>query len=176
MQSMPHPNCYWVIPGKFMAGEYPGSASSAAAREKVAGLLSVGITTFVDLTEGHELEHYDRILQEQAAKLGIESAYHRISIPDVDVPESPAVMNRILDTIDAALASGEVVYVHCWGGIGRTGTVVGCYLVRHGLSGDKALARVHDLYHATMEKRHRRPQTPETGPQTEWVRNWHRHM
>ena len=34
----------------------------------------------------------------------------------------------------------EPVYVHCWGGIGRTGTVVGCWLVRHGMTGDEALA------------------------------------
>lgn len=34
-----------------------------------------------------------------------------------------------------ALAAGQTVYVHCYGGIGRTGTVVGCWLVRHGLSG-----------------------------------------
>ena len=27
---------------------------------------------------------------------------------------------------------GRKVYVHCWGGVGRTGTVVGCYLVRQG--------------------------------------------
>ncbi len=30
-----------------------------------------------------------------------------------------------------AVANGAV-YVHCWGGVGRTGTVVGCWLLRHG--------------------------------------------
>ena len=31
------------------------------------------------------------------------------------------------------------MYLHCWGGVGRTGTVVGCWLVRHGRTGDEAL-------------------------------------
>ena len=45
------------------------------------------------------------------------------------------VMKRILDDVDEAIAGGGLTYVHCWGGIGRTGTVVGCWLVRHGLEG-----------------------------------------
>ena len=71
-------------------------------------------------------------------------------------------MARILDSIDASLAAGEVVYVHCLAGIGRTGTVIGCYLVRHGLSGEEALARVEAL----------RGAGPETPEQRELVRSW----
>jgi protein-tyrosine phosphatase len=40
----------------------------------------------------------------------------------------------VLDAIDGALAAGGTVYVHCWGGRGRTGVIVGCWLVRHGLA------------------------------------------
>ena len=38
-------------------------------------------------------------------------------------------MRIILGALDTALKAGEIVYVHCWGGVGRTGTVVGCHLV-----------------------------------------------
>ena len=38
----------------------------------------------------------------------------------------------MLDAIDDQLENGGNVYVHCWGGKGRTGTVVGCWLIRHG--------------------------------------------
>ena len=49
-------------------------------------------------------------------------------------------LKHILDEIDGAILNGKTVYVHCLGGIGRTGTVVGCYLVRHGIAaGGKAL-------------------------------------
>src|SRR5436190_220075 len=47
-----------------------------------------------------------------------------------------------LDTIDAELGTGGVVYVHCWAGCGRTGVVVGCWLVRHGAEPKEALERI----------------------------------
>ncbi|MBN1137060.1 MAG: dual specificity protein phosphatase family protein [Anaerolineae bacterium] len=62
-------------------------------------------------------------------------------IRDGDTPAAEG-MKRILDAIDAAIEQGCAVHVHCWGGIGRTGTVVGCCLVRHGMSGPQALAEI----------------------------------
>ena len=97
--------------------------------------------------------------------------HRRLSIRDLDVPRSRDEMSRILDEIDAALALGHTVYVHCWGGIGRTGTVVGCHLVRHGLTGDEALAAIARLW-PTMQKSHRRDRSPETAAQHAWVRGW----
>lgn len=61
------------------------------------------------------------------------------------------------------------MYVHCWGGVGRTGTVVGCYLVRSGLSGDEALARIRQL--RRNEATANRP-SPETDEQRNMVRSW----
>jgi protein-tyrosine phosphatase len=70
--------------------------------------------------------------------------------------------------IDQSLAAGEKIYLHCQAGIGRTGTVVGCYLVRHGLTGRAALQRLNDL-------RHRLPfpfLSPETEDQRQFVLHW----
>ncbi|GIT00631.1 MAG: hypothetical protein CM1200mP26_23430 [Acidimicrobiales bacterium] len=54
-------------------------------------------------------------------------------IPDMGLPSGgPDEMARILDNLDGALTAGGKAYVHCWGGLGRTGTVVGCWLARHG--------------------------------------------
>ncbi|NJN80266.1 MAG: hypothetical protein HC797_07245 [Anaerolineales bacterium] len=46
-------------------------------------------------------------------------------------------MKNILDTIDNEIENGNPVYVHCWGGVGRTGITAACYLIRHGLSHEK---------------------------------------
>jgi protein-tyrosine phosphatase len=80
-------------------------------------------------------------------------------------------MSAILDTVDQAVAAGHLVYVHCWGGTGRTGTVVGCYLARHGLSGDAALVEVERLWRV-MAKAKWKPRSPETDEQADWVRHW----
>ena len=73
--------------------------------------------------------------------------------------------------IDKALDDGKNVYVHCWGGIGRTGTVVGCWLVRRGMTGDEVLAQIAERWQG-MEKRYRHPRSPQTPQQRRYVRSW----
>jgi protein-tyrosine phosphatase len=105
--------------------------------------LPPGVDFVVDLTEEGELPPY--------ARDGLD--YRRMPIRDFGVP-SEDEMRNILDTIDEALAAGRTVFVHCRGGIGRTGTVIGCYFRRHGT--------------APQDE----PPTPETRAQVEMIRDW----
>ena len=130
-----------------------------------------GIDHFIDLTELHELAPYAGIAEEEAKRLGLSVEHERSSIRDVSVPRSLREMASILDAIDVALGGGKTVYVHCWGGVGRTGTVVGCWLVRHGRTGNEALAQVAEWWQG-VEKAARRPESPETPQQCAYVRNW----
>ena len=77
----------------------------------------------------------------------------------------------ILDAIDNALGAGRKIYLHCWGGIGRTGTAVGCWLVRHGLTGEAALARLNALYRTSAQSRYF-PRSPETDAQVLFILDW----
>ena len=141
----PFAKSYWVIPGKFLAGEYPGvSCFEDQTRTRVGRMLDAGIRVFIDLTEEGQLPPYESILSEQANWHDVEATYQRFPIPDYDIA-SHRTMTAILDTIDTALNQGKGVYVHCWGGIGRTGTVVGCYLVRQGMEGSAALQEIARL-------------------------------
>ncbi len=143
-----------------------------AGMTKLMDLLEAGIDHFIDLTEAKEpLEPYDQIVKEEARLLGKEVQWERHPIVDVSIPESPEQMTGILDTIDAALDSGDTVYLHCWGGVGRTGTVVGCWLVRHGLTGDDALAQVAEWWSGMAKARWGRS-SPETSQQREYVLGW----
>ncbi|MBD0328939.1 MAG: ADP-ribosylglycohydrolase family protein [Thermoleophilia bacterium] len=149
----PVPDSYWVVPGRLLAGEYPGSADELQAQERLAAFAAAGVTCFLDLTEESEgLRAYARLLDE-----GITVRRH--PVVDLGCPSSEE-MAAILDEIDAARAAGEVVYVHCWGGIGRTGTVVGCWLVRHGRSGEQALELVRRRRAETPDGRRASPETP----------------
>ena len=161
----PDPNTYWVVAGRFLAGEYPGAHDPTEAREKIAAFLKAGITTFIDLTEAHELASYEPLLT------GTEVKHHRFPIQDGGVPMDPRQMRETLAAIDRALAAGRNVYVHCWGGIGRTGTVVACWLQSQGRSPEEALAELARFWQ-TVAKRNRRPHTPETSAQVAWVRRW----
>lgn len=168
----PHPNCYWVEPGRLLAGEYPGASQVDAARRKLQQILAVGVTFFLDLTSPADgLAPYAELLTAEAQATNRTVIYRRLTIPDYSVP-SVAQMAQTLDVIDAALAADHVIYVHCWGGIGRTGTVIGCYLVRHGYSGEAALAQLAHLWQE-VAKRDRHPHSPETPAQLQMVRTWH---
>ena len=58
----PLPNSYWVLPGRFLAGEYPASGGKRGAEERLGGLLAAGIDLFIDLTEPGECPPYDELL------------------------------------------------------------------------------------------------------------------
>lgn len=171
-QTKPYPNSYWIQNGVFLAGEYPGATSRGEAQAKLTALLDAGINCFIDLTEPGELVPYDSLLRRLAAGRGISVEHHRHPIRDVSTPNNPGDMVDILDRIDSAISAGRKVYVHCWGGTGRTGTVVGCHQVRGGLEGQAALERVHMLW-SDMAKAPNRPHgSPETEAQRAYVRQW----
>ena len=69
------------------------------------------------------------------------------------------------------MEAGKLVHVHCWGGVGRTGLVIGCWPAKHCGSGSKALERVAELW-KTCPKSRRRRESPETEDQKNYVRNW----
>ena len=157
-------------PGRLLAGPYPGAKYGVEANGKLHDFLELGVTCFIDLTEEDEgLRALRRLLRKLAARRGIDVTHLRMAIRDIDV--APAWrMRAIQDAITHALDAGEVVYVHCWGGVGRTGTVIGCHLVEHAAhTGQEALATLKHLRRAT-QRAHRT--SPETSPQRAMVRAW----
>jgi protein tyrosine phosphatase (PTP) superfamily phosphohydrolase (DUF442 family) len=169
VSSTPIPDSYWVVPNRLLAGEYPGATTEKRAREKIARLIAAGIRTFVDLTEDSEpLAPYVTMMSELAKQAGVECRYVRYAIKDHDVPESSR-LRQILDEIRSETAAGRPVYVHCWGGIGRTGTVIGCWLIEEGLESDAAILRIAELRKSTPSAL---IQSPETEVQRWFVFNW----
>ena len=170
----PIPNSYWLPGNKVVAGEYPGAWSPADARDRLRRLLDAGVRAFVNLTDPEDgLTPYEPALREEAEARGVAVTYHALPITDMGIP-SRERMAEILDTIDAEVAEGRVVYVHCWGGVGRTGTVVGCHLVRGGCAGGEALRQVAALF-ATMSAEKVAWHTtgsPQTDAQRAFVRAW----
>jgi hypothetical protein len=144
---------YWVEEGRFLAGGYPGRA--------IAAFEPARISLFVDLTEEHELLPY-------AGRLPAWSRHVRHAIRDMGVPTATA-LTAALDAIDEELAVGGRAYVHCWAGLGRTGTVVGCWLQRHGLGGPDPVERIAELRGALDDPWEPSPQTTE---QRALVRSW----
>jgi protein-tyrosine phosphatase len=165
-------HAWWVEPGRLLAGEYPGDVSESKAKLKLRILIDAGIDSFVDLTETGELYPYaTELLEEQAMEAGRPVPIHRrFGIRDVSVLPDDADYDEIIEHIRNQLDAGKRVYVHCWGGKGRTGTVIGCWLINNdGLDYESAVQRMRDLRRGTR-KVDDYPWIPDTPEQHEVLR------
>ena len=166
----PIKNSYWVVEGNFLAGEYPGSKDASIAKKRIKSFIDNGIDCFINLTEEHEpLNKYDSIVEEFSGN-NKNVILKRFPIQDVSVPNSKEYTIEILDFIDEQLKLNRKIYIHCWGGIGRTGTIVGCWLSRHGSKGTNALSKLKELW-KTCGKFHT-SDSPETKEQENYIINW----
>jgi Dual specificity phosphatase, catalytic domain len=157
-------NTYWVIPGRLLAGEYPGDPDDSQARQRLERLSGAGIDSFIDLTEEGELPPYRLLLPKH-------TQYLRSPIVDTRVPNNVAQTQQLLDAIRAALAGERRVYVHCRAGIGRTGLVIGCFLAEEESSGRTALKTLNRLWRQS-ERSAAWPEVPQTAEQAAYVRGW----
>jgi atypical dual specificity phosphatase len=176
LQPRPIPNSYWATE-YLLACEYPWAPAPGGNAPKLDAVLEAGVRTFVDLTEPGELRSYAATaLSDRAIALGIDPStieYHNFPIPDRCLPRSRSFVAQILTVLADAERHGRRAAVHCRGGIGRTGLVVGCWLVSRGTAkdGEEALAIIAKEW-CTVEKHVRYPLSPETGPQFEFVKQW----
>lgn len=174
---LPIPESYWVVPGILLAGEYPFSYVEEEGRARLRAFLDAGIRLFVDLTEAREsgrtgaLEPYVEALEEEAAARGVSVRVVRHPVRDMGVP-SDGGLERIVAELEKAVARREPAYVHCWGGIGRTGTAVAAFLSRlHGVTGEEALALL-DEHWRNVPKSAVFPDSPQTEEQRRAVRRF----
>jgi protein tyrosine phosphatase (PTP) superfamily phosphohydrolase (DUF442 family) len=167
----PIPESYWVISGKLLAGEYPCEPFLSGTKSlKLNALLNAGFDTFINLTGEKEGPDYTRLFQAQTGVNDNGRECLHFPISDYGLPTNE-LMTKILDAIDNALIRGRKVYLHCYGGIGRTGVTVGCFLVRFGQTGPQALNELARFWQS-VPKSARHMQSPETEQQREFVLHW----
>ncbi len=162
---------YWVVPGRLLVGEHPGSRSRAQSMERLRRFLEAGVTCFLDLTELREMAGYEMLLPFETPT-GRRVEYLREPIVDHGVPADRETMGRIVAMIDGALDTGHCVYLHCRAGIGRSAMAAGCWLAeRNAVGGEAALAELADLWPQCVQSRSWR-NVPETPEQAAFVRSW----
>jgi ADP-ribosylglycohydrolase len=169
---IPFERTYWIIPGKLLAGEYPASADLEESCQKLDGLYRIGIKAVINLTEENENNQHGIPLfnyEDYLTQLGIK--VFRKPIKDVSIPTKDE-MDDIIGLIDKCLIENQPVYFHCWGGVGRTGTVLGCYLLHNNMANRDNVFDFIDYLKRTTSISSR--SSPETKEQKDFVVNYRR--
>lgn len=164
---VPFKNSYWVIDNKLLAGCVPTNFLFKKY-EKIDCLLKFGIATIIDLRDDSfdsNFLNYKNFILTNNQNIEIIN----FKIKDFTCP-SKELITQILNTIDAEIIKDRKIYIHCLGGIGRTGTIVACYLLRHKITNKQNILKyIEDLRkHSNCKK----IKSPETKEQIEMVVNW----
>jgi protein tyrosine/serine phosphatase len=170
---LPFETAYWVIEGTLMAGPHPGGEFEPAPPNIAQLFFNCNIRHFVDLTEKGEFDPY---LPKWGKVDGMQArdvfTYKQFPIKDFATP-TPTFAKGILNYIDARINEGRgAVYVHCYAGLGRTGTIVGIFLARHGIAeGDGVAAKLKELRTST-EPSQRYYESPQHRSQFKMIKEW----
>ena len=60
MNNIPFDRSYWVVPGRLLAGYYPGDRQEEVMTLKLQGLLDCGIRCIINLMEPDETDYKGR--------------------------------------------------------------------------------------------------------------------
>lgn len=138
-------NFSWVIDGRLAGMAIPSGAYRSAQRGRSSelerdaeALIGHGIKAVVSLT-------HQALAPEVLNRFGI-TALH-LPVEDMTRPSREQI-DQFIAFVDQI--EGGVV-VHCAAGIGRTGTMLGCYLVWNGLPADKAITHLRQLRPGSIE-------------------------
>jgi hypothetical protein len=150
----PTPESNWVIPGRLLVGAYPASRDDNETSQLLTSILKFGVTKFVCLQQeyrssgvteemwrnGQGLRPYFEdvksifrnpddyeLVPEEGCTLPASVSFIHFPIKDCGITDDDRVID-LSRSLVKALAYGDIMYLHCWGGHGRTGTIVSIML------------------------------------------------
>lgn len=153
--------------GRIYAGEYPVWEWNAGIRLRQLRLfLDFGIDCFVDLTEEGEMPPYKELLPAGICR-------YTLPIPNLGTPKSVQDVVQLFETIRRHIDRhpDARIYIHCLGGVGRTGTIVSCYYIYfRGMSCEQAVAEMRRRY--AEHGRSEWMSAPETQAQIDFIKTF----
>lgn len=160
----------WQAVQGVLCGEYPNTKEGTP--DKIKALQGAGINVFIDLTHPDDaLTSYASYLQRNDTT---PLSYHSFPIPDGGVV-SISTYIELCYLIKLHVSAGSNVYLHCWGGMGRTATVTACLMgvFDRKITFDEAFSRIRDAREDTVKAS--RP-APENDQQIKLIQEFYHYI
>ena len=127
-------NFSWIIEKKLAGSAIPTS------KEEIDWVKQEGVKSIV------------RIREEPLEEEWLEDVnYLHIHSNDMGVPEFDDLINSV-DFLHQRITNDEPVMVHCLAGLGRTGTILACYMIKYEqMSADDAIQKVRNERHGSIQ-------------------------
>lgn len=138
----PHVESNWVLKDHLIAGAFPAYETDDETYKSLTNILNSGVTDFVCLQAEYNtnssrygavrhymadieymLLHRDQFPKLTATITFADIYFHHFPIIDCQVEDDDKVW-KFAKSVTQMVRKGKIIYLHCWGGHGRTGTVV----------------------------------------------------